>query len=76
MAGSWFSSFLWSIWSVEFADRNLGGAAEKHLGNWVNHSEWLKKGLAKKEHDGYDSRYGSLPDDIESRILQYSADYG
>jgi hypothetical protein len=41
----------------------------------VKRSELLKKELAKKEHDGYDSRHENSPGGSESRMLQYSADY-
>ena len=43
-------------------------------GNLVKSTEWLKKELAKEGHGGYDSRLGNLSDDLESRMLQYSAD--
>ena len=36
----------------------------------------LKKGLAKEDHDGYDSRHVNLPDDVECLLFQHSADYG
>ncbi len=41
----------------------------------MKRSELLKKELAKKEPDGYDSRHENLPIGSESRMLQYSADY-
>ena len=44
-------------------------------GNWVESSGMEKKGLAKEEHDGYDSRHKNLPDDLEDLIHQPRTDY-
>ena len=58
------------------SDRDLAGPSDGLSGNWMKCSEIPKKGLAKEEHDGYDSRHVNLPDDIVYLIFQYSADYG